>query len=610
MITLVLTAALLGQIAQNICDICKDVETTPARIELLGKASGYGRNNSADTFELFIRVPVSDEELSALAAAQNEDGSFSDIDYNDPKRSGWDPLQHAMRVERLAIRYVRTGDEKALEIARNGIKYWGDAMPVCSNWWYNEIGIPRQFANAAILLRDKLTAEEMDAIIRILSKSSIKLTGQNKVWEAGSVLIKGILTDDEQLVREAREAILSEMVVSDNEEGLQKDWSFHQHGPQLQFGNYGLSFAVTQCWWSRAFAGTELAPSKEQDEALRNYITKGLGRVTWKGHFDLNASGRQIFKDNQTSKAICVENAAHNLGITDLSAKWGSFYPLSDFGVYQGNGWYASIRMQSERVLGFETTNNENMRGWFSSDGALLVRRTGTEYLDIAPVWNWRHIPGVTSWDDGTQPWGSPQEGFKAGEKVLNHSARVGGETRGRRMTIWMEVNRDGLKARKIWIFFPGGIVCLGAGIEMNAVEPTGEWKVQPGNDISVVTCVEQNLLNGAVEEGEGWINHNGTTYISLDGQKFKREPVEHKGTWGDIAPFYEASDSTSANMFEICIEHGKLPVKASYAYAVVPDGGKAAKAARKLQRRVRIIENSADRQVVRIGLKKYIFEW
>lgn len=609
MTALVIVAAMLGQIAQNICDICKDVETDPARIELFSKASGYGRNNSADTFELFVKVPVSDEELSILAAAQNEDGSFSDIDYNDTKRSGWDPLQHAMRVERLAIRYARTGDEKALELARKGIRYWGDTMPVCINWWYNEIGIPRQFANAAILLRDKLKAEEMDAIIRILSKSSIKMTGQNKVWQAGSVLIRGILTDDEQLVREAREAILSEMVISDNVEGLQKDWSFHQHGPQLQFGNYGLSFAVTQCWWARALKDTELAPSAQQVSELRNYMEKGLGLLVWNGYFDLNASARQIFKDNQTSKAICVENAARNLGIKKLGARWGSYFPLSDFGVYQGKGWYASIRMQSERIMGYETTNNENMRGWFSSDGALLVRRTGSEYLDIAPVWNWRHIPGVTSWDDGTQPYGTSQEGVY-GKRVYNHSEKVGGKIEGRKMIAWMEVNRDGLKARKIWIFFPGGIVCLGAGIEMNAVEPTDEWKVQPGNDISVVTCVEQNLLNGAVEEGEGWISHNGTTYVSLDGQEFSRGPVEHKGTWGDIAPFYEASDSTSANMFEISIEHGKLPVKASYAYAVVPDGGKAAKAARKLQRRVRIIENGADRQVVRIGLKKYIFEW
>ncbi len=54
--------------------------------------------------------------------------------------------------------------------------------------------------------------------------------------------MRGLLTDDEALVAEVRDQIAEEIVVTDGE-GIQDDWSFHQHGPQIQFGNYGLAYA-------------------------------------------------------------------------------------------------------------------------------------------------------------------------------------------------------------------------------------------------------------------------------------------------------------------------------------------------------------------------------
>lgn len=592
----ILVAGIIGALSQNISDIYTDVETDQAKIETLRTVSLNGRENSADSGELIVKVPVSDSEMEALESTFDPSGFWKDINYKDEKRSGWDPLQHAYRVERLAIRYARTGDKRAREMARKATIWWGTVKPECSNWWYNEIGIPRQFCAPVVLFAGDLSKEEKEALRYILGRSSITMTGQNRVWLTGCVLFRGILEGDEALVREARDVIAAEMKVSEDEEGLQKDWSFHQHGAQLQFGNYGLSFAVTQCWWCRAFKGTELGYDALQTDCLKNYLEKGLARVLWNGVFDQSASGRQVFKFNQQSKAVCVEAACKNMGVSIDKLKGATYYPFSDFGIYRGKNWYASIRMQSSRIIGYECTNNENTRGWFSSDGALLVRRDGREYLDIAPVWNWRHIPGVTSWDDGTKPFGPLDES----ELSRNNSEEVGGEvySNGRNMVAYMEYDRCGLKAHKAWFFFPDGIVCLGSGITMRPSDVSAGTK-------QVVTTLEQNRLNGIVERGDNWIRHNGTTYISLDGQPIVEATSSHKGSWGEIAPFYSADDIVQENLFEIYINHGSKPVGATYAYVVIPNGASGVKAS-KIARRIKVLENSESRMCVKIGAKKY----
>lgn len=50
-------------------------------------------------------------------------------------------------------------------------------------------------------------------------------------------------------------------IVLGKPEGIKSDWSFHQHGPQQQMGNYGLSFLSNMCLYVEIFAHTPLAMS-------------------------------------------------------------------------------------------------------------------------------------------------------------------------------------------------------------------------------------------------------------------------------------------------------------------------------------------------------------
>ena len=69
------------------------------------------------------------------------------------------------------------------------------------------------------------------------------MTGQNLADAAMIHLLKRLYYKDKKMVQDAVSSFLSVVkIVNEGKEGMQADMSFHQHGPQQQFGNYGLGF--------------------------------------------------------------------------------------------------------------------------------------------------------------------------------------------------------------------------------------------------------------------------------------------------------------------------------------------------------------------------------
>lgn len=99
------------------------------------------------------------------------------------------------------------------------------------------------------------------------------------------------------------------------------------------------------------------------------------------------------------------------------------YFWRSDCGVYRRPGWYSSIRMHSERTIGFEFTNKENTLANFSADGAVLLMQDAGEFHNIFAFWDWRKVPGVTSYDDG-----GPIKCDGAREATRNNSSHVFGK--------------------------------------------------------------------------------------------------------------------------------------------------------------------------------------
>ncbi len=597
----------------------------------------YSENGRASIdvllMQLYLSVLLPQQEVErVMALFDYETGQWKDIDYTDMHRGEWDMTFHITRIYALAKSYKNPESpfymSKELGILlHKAAGWWFTNKPVNPNWWHNDIGVPKKLAAAMILLRDELSQEEIDGTLYVLERSKFGRTGQNKAWLAGNQLMKALLIENPALAREAVRQMEEEIYVTDSE-GIQNDWSFHQHGPQMQFGNYGLAFAEGISFWARALNGTDYAFGEKQIDILENYILNGLCWTVWKGVMDPSVCGRQLHINGGNGKAyscavtmlnMAALNRPHSDEFRKIAAAnfqpqlYGNelvgarYYPRSDFGVFRAPEWYASMRMQSERTIGYEFTNDENLLAQFSADGVMIMMQSGDEYKNIFPYWDWRKLPGVTAYEDG-KPLNTSD---KTADKQ-NNSLHVGAMTGDNEMVTTMEVNRFGLHAFKTSFFFPEIIISLGSDIRRER------------EDIfRITTAPDQNHLDGAVVSGKEkfrrsasgveWVHHCGKGYVSLDGAQLTVETSLQKGNWKNLVPSYERPDS--GMVFKCYFEHNPLEIN-TYAYAVLPctsakdvksfakNYGKGVDAGESLPK---LLCNTADCQAIAYGGKIYV---
>jgi chondroitin AC lyase len=240
----------------------------------------------------------------------------------------------------------------------------------------------------------------------------------------------------------------------------------------------------------------------------------------------------------------------------------------SDFQVFRTPGFYFSVKMCSERVIGAESCNSENVQGYYMGDGATFLYQTAEEYRNIFPFWDWKKIPGTTVQQDNDTLPVLTARGYRI------ESNFVGGVSDGENGIAVMDYNRNGLTARKAWFMFNNKMVCLGAGIKSSEGNP-------------VTTSVNQSFLNGEVivinsggekqagetEEIENpeWIMHDSTGYFFPDGGKLRLETKNMEGSWNRVASRYP-DEILKADIFKLWFEHGINPKNKTYQYVLIPN--------------------------------------
>ncbi len=149
----------------------------------------------------------------------------------------------------------------------------------------------------------------------------------------------------------------------------------------------------------------------------------------------------------------------------------------SDFMVEQTKNLYFSVKMNSKRTIGIETINGENLKGYWLPFGLTYIAPTGKEYESIFPVWDWGHLPGVTS----------PATAFVPVNNFKQPNTFVGEVSDGTNgacaMKLDIESSGKSIHAQKAWFFLGGSVVALGAGISSSSDSP-------------VDTTLNQTLLN------------------------------------------------------------------------------------------------------------------
>lgn len=558
--------------------------------------------------------PVSARSARTLMASLRSDGSWPDVDYEDRSRSGWRTPSHLQRVSLLALAFKSPGselrgDSSVRKAVHASLDYWLAHDFQNPNWWWNQIGIPRTLHPILLLFEDELSTEQLDKGLKILKRARIGMTGQNLVWVSEIVAVRAIIQDDPTLAAKAYRRIAEEIRITTGE-GIQPDFSFHQHGPCLYSHGYGAAFVSDCSRIAAQVSGTRLAFSPEKIALLSSLILDGSQWIARGSATDYGAEGREISRPGQSVRYLST--AARNmLAATDereqefreLAARAADQEapPLegnrhfwhSDMMVHHRGGYYTSARMFSRRIVNTDhPCNNEGLKSHHIADGCNLVMRTGREYHDIFPVWNWRKIPGTTV-EVRPQLDGSPR---RQGERRF-----VGGVSDGTYGLAAFDFVRDELSARKSWIFFDDEYVCLGAGITCDT-------------DNTVVTTLDQCHLAGGVDVCNGnvvrprnvgshilahprWVRHNEISYWFLQPTQVQLRNTPQRGSWRDITVRYDDA-AVSRDVFALWIDHGKRPQNATYAYCVVPGTESPAVSALR-QPAVTVLANRPDLQAV-----------
>lgn len=522
-------------------------------------------------------------------------GKYQDINYLDSSMTNWTAIKHLERIEALSVVYNKEGttyfkNAALLENIKSGLKFWLDNTPRSGNWWFNEIGSGIQLSKILILLHKDITNDPVldKGVNRIsqLEYSKNDKSGMNLVWFSQIKLVTGLLKSDTNAVKESLSKIKMSINPSQNE-GIQYDYSFHQHGSQIYSTGYGLQFLIDATFYAVLVKDTEYAFSDKEISTLSNFFLKGLRYFSRYGVLDYNASGRNFSRGIIPTKTSTID-IAKRLQILDpkRTASYKTFIDAitkapyrpsfignryffsSDFMTHQRNGYYFSIKMTSDRTVGTEIINGENLKGGWMPYGSNFLIKDGTEYNDVFPLWDWTKIPGVTAINKLLA--------VKFSQREINQDF-VAGVSDGMYGASAMILNKEGLKAHKAWFCFDDQIVVMGSGISADAPETinTGISQVAKQGPIEYSLNKVTNVLNSDSIKlvNPTWVAHNNVGYFFPDAVNLVLKGNSLSGRWADINKM-RISDKKiiKKSLFTLYIPHGVKPVNQKFSYIIFPN--------------------------------------
>lgn len=559
-------------------------------------------------------------QAEAVGKTLRSDGTWPDIDYADQTRSNWKAPEHLVRLSTMARAEARTPSPELRTAITAAYDHWVGKDYRNPNWWHNEIGVPERLGETMLFIGHELDAGRRKRGLDILKRAKVGMTGQNLLWKAGIQCTWSCLDGDEPHLAEALAAITKEVRVT-TDEGVQPDFSFHQHGRVLYSGGYGAAFAGDSARWAWLVDGTRFAFPAAKREVMLRYLLDGQRWMVRGTTFDYGAIGREISRKGHSGRGLATA-CGYALRLKDLAgdqrsaltdtiariragAEIGKAPPLegnrcfwrSDYLVHQRAGWAMTVHMVSKRLENTDMPcNDEGLRNQAIADGATFLYRRGDEYRDIFGVWDWVRIPGTTEVDDTAL--------FKTPVRFTGPTAFVGGVSDGRYGAAVMDYQRDKgrLAAHKAWFLFDDEAVCLGAGLVSGAAKPA-------------ITTMNQCLLKGEVQaevagrvttipqgqrvlEGAHWILHDGIGYVFPKPTTTHLANRSQEGSWWDInhaAP----KAAERREVFSLWLEHGAAVRDGGYAYVLVPGTDAAGLQAYGQQPGVGILANTSDLQGV-----------
>lgn len=548
---------------------------------------------------------------------QNRDGSWPTIDYGDTLSYPWKPLSHLSWLSEMAIAYHSPShpayhNPLVLQGIERGLDFWYQRKPRAYNSWFEVLGKPLALGRILVIMRKELDPALVKTGARYLYDldtcpgpngkpyPASTWKGANLVWLAAQTIYRGVITQDDADVQKGVDYLTREVEIGTAVEGIQPDFSFHQHNHQLYNGGYGLGYFGDECKWVERLEQTRFAFTKDKIDILTKLLLDGNRWMVRGNHFDFNVQGREATRMGNSTKALGLlaacgilakSNPAKSKEIEEMqksirgegprsSVTGNKHFWRSDYMAHQRQKCFVSVKMVSDRTVGTEMVNNENIKGFWLPFGLTYILQRGDEYKEILPIWDWARLPGVTSPYRTilirTEP--EARNGYVFSKEKLvggvsDGNCGVAAMSIGKTTTSWSSVNKSLSKfsARKSWFFFDDEFIALGSGISS-------------ADDASVGTTLNQCLLRGDVLTSEGrvnagenrslrggWVLHDGIGYLFPDAAAVNVKTGSQSGSWNSINSAMYANKEITGNVFTLWIEHGCKPSAAEYQYVVLP---------------------------------------
>eukprot|EP00117_Sycon_ciliatum_P012110 scpid36485/ scgid13305/ Chondroitinase-AC; Chondroitin sulfate AC lyase; Chondroitin-AC eliminase; Chondroitin-AC lyase len=545
-------------------------------------------------------VQILDKAVNGYAPLLNRtSGRFTDIIYESvgsSDRSWWPVAVHLQRAlifgiatlePRSAYHQSATLRSTMELVLSTWIESDVDNVPAFhnSNWWWEEIGLPRAVGKCLVLLSSWQNVsglkEWVDKSAPILARAHYTSQGEgtaaNQVWRASAHSLWALVSGNTTMLREAYDVMQAAVVVHDHgsrEDGIQHDFSFHQHGAQLYTGwGYGAIFTTTVLDMDQVAHNTTYQMSDVKMDIFSEYVLHGQLLTTRGANFDYTACGRLMtyFSDHDqyglnsghyhyfaaftpyenafpefrspfnTPLAVDFQNllpsvTARNQSILDQfvafqqrlngnpemdSLSVHKHFYTSDYSVHHRPGWAVTVRMYSTRTLNTECGNDEGKQGKTVADGVTNVYVNGSEYENTYPAWNWSLVPGTTEHQRGFP--------FTCSEATkVNHTEFVGGTSDDNLGVSCMNFSRSGISVHKAWAFADEFVLHMGSGsiifTEHYSIATSLDQKELRSNVSVGIASGHQDVITLSrgdhILENVAWIHHNDVLYITQDNSK------------------------------------------------------------------------------------------
>ncbi|CAF1424625.1 unnamed protein product [Rotaria sp. Silwood1] len=466
------------------------------------------------------------QAIGNLSTLDPKTCQWPDLNYSTRGPENWDPVLHMFRISTMTAALTvpggRENDTVLLWAVHCALRVWIEQDWQNPNWWWNYIQDPLIATGIMLMLGvERMSSEEINAIITMSYRANWWIKdwggGANLVWELQVQLYRGLATSNYSAVAQGFEVMWNTVQIQNlSTWGVQTDWSYHFHGPQILTGAYGDAWATNILHFHLATRGTQYALSQDRIDIFGRFLTEGdawftmgsvwtwgiLGRVIDRG---VHVWYTHLFPSDQLrALAMDVSSAYTALALLDYADRLehrhearplvgNRHFYTSDFQVHRRGNWTAALKMHSFRTIATECDNNENLNGEHIGDGVLnLYTRdaqygSGEEYENIFALLDWKTINGITVEAD------TPLVRCNRGKLAMLNTTFVGGVSDGHYGTAIMDTAAHNLMAKRTWHFYDDFIIALANGIEDNTtalLQTTVASRLLPPADTAAVCIV------------------------------------------------------------------------------------------------------------------------